>query len=106
MQSGLFTDRSPRQRQALERPAARAALAAGPIAAVAGAPLSGEEHARLILVALASPRLTPRIGPADRVAPGERVWIRRRELPAGWPMQLQAPELEPWVLAQAPEASR
>jgi len=34
------------------------------------------------------------------------VWIRRRELPAGWPVQLQAPELEPWVLAQAPGATR
>ncbi len=106
VQAGLFTDRSPRQRQALERPEAAAALAAGPIAAVAGAPLSGEEHAGLILVALASPRLTPRIGPAERVPPGERVWIRRRELPAGWPVRLQAPELEPWVLAEAPGAAR
>jgi hypothetical protein len=106
VQAGLFSDRSPRQRQALERPEATAALAAGPIAAVAGAPLSGEEHARLILVALASPRLTPRIGPAERVPPGERVWIRRRELPAGWSVRLQAPELEPWVLAQAPGAAR
>lgn len=106
VQAGLFTDRSPRQRQALERPEATAVLAAGPIAAVAGAPLSGQEHAGLILAALASPRLTPRIGPAERVPPGERVWIRRGELPAGWPVRLQAPELEPWVLAQAPVASR
>lgn len=106
VQAGLFTDRSPRQRQALERPEAAGALAAGPIAAVAGAPLSGEEHARLILVALASPRLTPRIGPADRVPPGERVWIRRQELPAGWPVRLQAPELEPWVLAEASGGGR
>jgi 4-amino-4-deoxy-L-arabinose transferase-like glycosyltransferase len=106
VQAGLFTDRSPRQRQALERPGAKAALAAGPIAAVAGAPLSGEEHARLILVALASPRLTPRIGPVERVPPGERVWIRRRELPAGWPVRLQAPELEPWVLAEASGVAR
>ncbi len=106
VQAGLFTDRSPRQRQALERPGATAALAAGPIAAVAGAPLSGEEHARLILVALASPRLTPRIGPAERVPPGERVWIRRQELPAGWPVRLQAAELEPWVLAEASGAGR
>jgi 4-amino-4-deoxy-L-arabinose transferase-like glycosyltransferase len=106
VQAGLFTDRSPRQRQALERPGATAALAAGPIAAVAGAPLGGEEHARLILVALASPRLTPRIGPADRVPPGERVWIRRRELPVGWSVRLQAPELEPWVLAEASGVAR
>ena len=106
VQAGLFSDRSPRQRQALERPEATEALAAGPIAAVAGAPLSGEEHARLILVALASPRLTPRIGPAEGVPAGERVWIRRRELPAGWSVRLQAPELEPWVLAQAPGAAR
>jgi 4-amino-4-deoxy-L-arabinose transferase-like glycosyltransferase len=106
VQAGLFSDRSPRQRLALERPEARAALAAGPIAAVAGAPLSGEEHAGLILVALASPSLTPRIGPAAQVPPGERVWIRRRELPAGWPVRLQAPELEPWVLAQAPGGGR
>ncbi len=106
VQAGLFTDRSPRQRQALERPESAAALAAGPIAAVAGPPLSGEEHAGLILVALASPRLTPRIGPAERVPPGERVWIRRLELPAGWSVRLQAPELEPWVLAEAPGAAR
>ncbi|MEA5444020.1 glycosyl transferase, partial [Cyanobium gracile UHCC 0281] len=87
-------------------PGAAQALAAGPIAAAAAAPLSGEEHAGLILVALASPRLTPRIGPAERVPPGERVWIRRQELPAGWPVQLQAPELEPWLLAEAPGAGR
>lgn len=106
VQAGLFTDRSPRQRQALERPGATAALAAGPTAAVAGTPLSGEEHAGLILVALASPRLTPRIGSAERVPTGERVWIRRQELPAGWSVQLQAPELEPWVLAEASGAGR
>ena len=106
VQAGLFTDRTPRQRQALERPEATVALTAGPIAAVAGAPLSGEEHARLILVALASPRLTPRIGPAEGVPPGERVWIRRQELPSGWSVRLQAPELEPWVLAEASGVAR
>ncbi|MBW4532260.1 MAG: glycosyltransferase family 39 protein [Aphanothece saxicola GSE-SYN-MK-01-06B] len=101
VQSGLFTDRTPLQRQALARPEAAAALAAGPIGAVAGAPLSGDEHAGLILVALASPRLIPRIGAPERVPPGERVWIRRQELPAGWPVRLQASDLEPWVLAEA-----
>jgi hypothetical protein len=106
VQAGLFTDRSPVQRQALARPAAVQALAEGPIAAAAAAPLSGEEHARLILVALASPRLIPRIGAPERVPPGDRVWIRRQELPAGWPVQLQAPALEPWLLAAAPGADR
>jgi 4-amino-4-deoxy-L-arabinose transferase-like glycosyltransferase len=100
VQGGLFSDRSPLQRQALGRPGAAAALAAGPIAAAATAPLSGEEHAGLILVALASPRLIPRIGAPEQVPPGERVWIRRQELPAGWPVRLQAPALEPWVLAE------
>lgn len=38
VQAGLFTDRSPVQRQALARPAAAQALAAGPIAAAAAAP--------------------------------------------------------------------
>lgn len=106
VQAGLFTDRSPVQRQALARPAAAQALAAGPIAAAAAAPLSGEEHAGLILVALASPRLIPRLGAPEKVPPGDRVWIRRQELPAGWPVQLQAPELEPWLLAAAPGAER
>ncbi len=106
VQAGLFTDRSPVQRQALARPAAVQALAAGPIAAAAAAPLSGEEHAGLILVALASPRLIPRIGAPEQVPPGDRVWIRRQELPAGWAVQLQAPELEPWLLAEAPGAGR
>ncbi|MCT0208861.1 glycosyltransferase family 39 protein [Synechococcus sp. CS-1332] len=106
VQAGLFTDRSPLQRQALARPEAAMALAAGPIAAAAGAPLSGEEHAGLILVALASPSLIPRIGAAERVPAGERVWIRRQELPTGWPVRLQAPELEPWVLAEASGAGR
>ncbi|MDM7954435.1 MAG: glycosyltransferase family 39 protein [Cyanobium sp. CZS 25K] len=106
VQAGLFSDRSPLQRQALARPEAEAALAAGPIAAAAGAPLSGEEHAGLILVALASPRLIPRISAPERVPPGERVWIRRHELPAGWDLRLQAPALEPWVLAEASGAAR
>ncbi len=106
VQAGLFSDRSPLQRQALARPGAALALAARPIAAAAGAPLSGEEHAGLILVALASPRLIPRLSPPEQVPPGERVWIRRQELPAGWPVRLQAPELEPWVLAEASGAGR
>jgi 4-amino-4-deoxy-L-arabinose transferase-like glycosyltransferase len=106
VQAGLFTDRTPLQRQALQRPQAVAALAGKPIAAAARAPLSGEEHAGLILVALASPRLTPRISPPEQVPPGERVWVRRRERPAGWRVQLQAPELEPWVLAESPAAGR
>jgi hypothetical protein len=106
VQAGLFTDRSPMQRQALAQPGAAEALAAGPIAAAAGAPLSGEEHARLILVALASPRLIPRLSPPERVPSGERVWIRRQELPAGWPVRLQAPELEPWVLSEASGTAR
>ncbi|MEA5415255.1 glycosyl transferase, partial [Synechococcus sp. BA-132 BA5] len=69
-------------------------------------PLSGEEHAGLILVALASPRLIPRLSPPELVAPGERVWIRRQELPAGWTVRLQAPVLEPWVLAEASGGGR
>ncbi len=106
VQAGLFTDRSPLQRQALARPEAAATLAAKPIAAAAGTPLSGGEHAGLILVALASPRLISRIGAPEQVPPGERVWIRRQELPAGWPVRLQAPELEPWVLAEASGRAR
>jgi hypothetical protein len=75
-------------------------------AAAATAPRSGEEHAGLILAALASPRLIPRIGAPEQVPPGERVWIRRQELPAGWPVRLQAPALEPWVLAEPSGAAR
>ncbi len=105
VQAGLFTDRSPLQRRALERPRALAVLAAKPIAAAAEAPLSGGEHARLILAALASPTVTPRIGPAATVPAGQRVWIRRQELPAGWSVALELPELAPWVLADSPAAA-
>lgn len=101
VQAGLFTDRSPLQRQALATADAAATLASAPIAAAADAPLSGQEHAGLILVALASPRLVPRIGSPQQVPRGQRVWIRRQELPPGWPLRLQAPALEPWVLAEA-----
>ncbi len=101
-QAGLFTDRSPQQRLALAEPRARAVLAEAPVAAAAMAPLSGSDHARLILVALASPRLTPLLAPPERHPAGSRVWIRRQELPAGWPLLLQAPAIEPWVLAQRP----
>lgn len=104
-QAGLFSDRSPALRQALAPPAVQRLLAQRPIQAAAAAPLSGDDHAQLILLALATPTTPNKLLPAATVAPGQRLWLRRSELPAAkdWRVLLEAPALRGWVLAERAE---
>ena len=104
-QAGLFSDRSPALRRALAPPAVQNLLAQRPIQAAATAPLSGDDHAQLILLALATPTTPNQLLSAAAVAPGQRLWLRRSELPAGkdWRVLLEAPALRGWVLAERAE---
>lgn len=101
-QAGLFSDRSPALRLALEAPEVQAELGRGPIQAAAVKPLEGGEHAQLILLALATSNTPNQLLAPSAVAPGERVWIRRSELgdPRRWRIALEAPALQGWVLAE------
>jgi 4-amino-4-deoxy-L-arabinose transferase-like glycosyltransferase len=104
-QAGLFSDRSPALRQALAPPAVQSLLAQRPIQAAAAAPLNGDDHAQLILLALATPNTPDQLLSPAAVAPGQRLWLRRSELPAGkdWRVLLEAPALRGWVLAERAE---
>jgi hypothetical protein len=106
-QAGLFSDRTPALRRALEGPAAQAELRQGPIAAAAGQPLSGDDHALLISLALATPQTPAQLLQPSAVGEGQKVWIRRSELgdPASWRLAVESPALQGWVLAQR-QASR
>jgi 4-amino-4-deoxy-L-arabinose transferase-like glycosyltransferase len=86
VQAGLFSDRSAALRLALAEPAIVAALAQGPVAVVAPEPLSGEAHAQLILLALASPQLGPRLESAAALPAGGLAWVEGAE-------RAQAPDL-------------
>jgi len=101
-QGGLFSDRSPGVRLALAPAAVRAALDRDGIEAAAGAPLSGDDHAQLILLALATPHTPSRLLQPAAVAAGQRVWIRRHELGdrRDWRIVVAAPALKGWVLAE------
>ena len=101
-QAGLFSDRSPGLRLALEAPGVQAELRRSPIQAAAARPLDGGEHAQLILLALATPNTPNRLLAPAAVAPGERVWIRRAELadPKQWHIAVEAAALRGWVLAE------
>ncbi|HBH73725.1 MAG TPA: hypothetical protein DDY43_09850, partial [Synechococcales bacterium UBA10510] len=59
----------------------------------------------LILLALATPTTPDQLLSAAAVAPGQRLWLRRSELPAGkdWRVLLEAPALRGWVLAERAE---
>ena len=76
VQAGLFSDRSPALRAALAEPVLARALGQGPVAVVAPEPLSGEAHAQLILLALASPQLGPRIPSPDGLPAGGLAWVQ------------------------------
>ncbi len=104
-QAGLFSDRSPALRRALAPPAVQRLLAQRPIQAAATAPLSGDDHAQLILLALATPTTPDQLLSVAAVAPGQRLWLRRSELPAAkdWRVLLEAPALRGWVLAERAE---
>jgi 4-amino-4-deoxy-L-arabinose transferase-like glycosyltransferase len=101
-QAGLFSDRTPALRRALEGPAAQAELRQGPIAAAAGQPLSGDDHALLISLALATPQTPSQLLQPSAVGEGQKVWIRRSELgdPRTWRVAVEAPALQGWLLAQ------
>ena len=104
-QAGLFSDRSPALRRALAPPAVQNLLAERPIQAAATAPLSGDDHAQLILLALATPTSPDQLLSVEAVASGQRLWLRRSELPAGrdWRVLLEAPALRGWMLAERTE---
>ena len=76
VQAGLFSDRSGALRLALAEPAIVHALGQGPVAVVAPEPLSGEAHAQLILLALASPQLGPRIPNLEALPAGGLAWVQ------------------------------
>ena len=76
VQAGLFSDRSSALRLALSEPAIVNALGQGPVAVVAPEPLSGEAHAQLILLALASPQLGPRIPNLEALPAGGLAWVQ------------------------------
>lgn len=110
-QAGLFTDRSPELRQALAAPAIQTLLRQPGIQAAAGQPLNGDEHGQLILLALATADTPNQLLQPQAVAPGQTVWIRRRELEGQgpWRLRLTAPALQDWVLAErltTPHTSR
>ena len=104
VQAGLFTDRSPLQRMALQAPALQAALRDGAVAVIAPEPLSGDAHSQLILVALGSPKLGPRFQGLDQLAAGQWAWIQREQLPDGPLRQLSTvaagDDLAPWTLVR------
>ena len=101
-QSGLFSDRSPDVRLALQTPAHQQELRRGTIQAAAAADLSGSDHAQLILLALATPNTPHQLLQPTAVPPGQRVWIRRWELgdPRLWRLSIDEPALQGWVLAE------
>ena len=104
VQAGLFTDRSPLQRLALQAPAIQSALGQGPVAVIAPEPLSGDAHSQLILVALGSPQLGPRLSTLDQLPQGQWAWIQQQQLPAAPPPELSTvaagDDLAPWTLVR------
>ena len=108
VQAGLFTDRSPQLRQALEQPGLQQALSAGPVAVISGGSLSGEAHAQLILLALATPELGPKLSSAEALTPGQTAWIETSQLqdPANQGLRSLASgdDLAPWTLVRKPAA--
>jgi hypothetical protein len=102
VQAGLFTDRSPLQRQALAATAVQTALAEGPVAVIAPEPLSGDAHSQLILVALGSPQLGPRLQRLEQLPPGQWAWIQRPQLPQapGLSTVAAGDDLAPWTLVR------
>ena len=102
VQAGLFTDRSALQRQALAAAAVQSALAEGPVAVIAPEPLSGDAHSQLILVALGSPQLGPRLQRLEQLPPGQWAWIQRGQWPQTPALSTVAAgdDLAPWTLVR------
>ncbi len=104
VQGGLFTDRSPLQRLALAQPEVQSALRQGTVAVVSGPALSGEAHAQLILVALATPQLGPQLITPEQLKPGQWAWMQRDEaaalVPPQWTTAAAGDDLAPWTLVR------
>jgi len=102
VQGGLFTDRSPLQRQALASAAVQTALAEGPVAVIAPEPLSGDAHSQLILIALGSPQLGPRLQRLEQLPPGQWAWIQKELAPQapGLSTVAAGDDLAPWTLVR------
>jgi hypothetical protein len=104
VQGGLFTDRSPLQRLALAQPQVQEALRQGEVAVVSDAALTGDAHSQLILVALASPELGPKLNNPAALKPGQWAWIQRDQLPGinpqGWTTVATGDDLSPWTLVR------
>ena len=104
VQGGLFTDRSPKQRLALAQAPIQAALIQGPVAVVSSNALSGEAHSQLILVALATPQLGPKLKTLAELPPGQWAWIERDQAaelkPPRWSAVAAGDDLAPWTLVR------
>ena len=104
VQGGLFTDRSPLQRVALAQPQVQDALRQGAVAVVSEAALTGDAHSQLILVALASPELGPKLNSPAALQPGQWAWIQRDQLaglkPPQWTTVAAGDDLAPWTLVR------
>jgi 4-amino-4-deoxy-L-arabinose transferase-like glycosyltransferase len=104
VQGGLFTDRSPLQRMALAQPQVQDVLHQGAVAVVSDAALSGDAHSQLILVALASPELGPKLNSPAALQPGQWAWIQQDQLaglqPPQWTTVAAGDDLAPWTLVR------
>jgi hypothetical protein len=80
VQGGLFSDRTPALRLALEQPALRKVLDQEPVQLIATAPLNDDDQVMVILLALATPNLkaTP-IAPSE-LQDGQLAWSRSSDL--------------------------
>ena len=99
VQGGLFSDRTPALRLALEQPALRKVLDQEPVQLIATAPLNDDDQVMVILLALATPNLkaTP-IAPSE-LQDGQLAWSRSSDL-----LILPAPGRPRPVLDQPPGA--
>jgi len=109
VQGGLFSDRSPAVRQALSAGELPALLAAEPVAVISQGSLSGQAHAQLILVALGTPQLGPKLENAKDLAPGALAWIESTALQDSANRDLiplaSGDDLAPWTLVRSPSGN-
>ena len=109
VQGGLFSDRSPAVRQALSSGELPALLAAEPVAVISQGSLSGQAHAQLILVALGTPQLGPKLKSAQDLPPGALAWIESAALRDSANRDLiplaSGDDLAPWTLVRSPSGN-
>ncbi|WP_415399402.1 ArnT family glycosyltransferase [Synechococcus sp. W4D4] len=109
VQGGLFSDRSPAVRQALSDVQLQALLAAEPVAVISESGLSGQAHAQLILVALGTPQLGPKLENTKDLAPGALAWIEAEALQDSANRDLiplaSGDDLAPWTLVRSPSGN-